>query len=131
MDCLKVVDLINRFALKLGKVQRVFVQVNISGEEQKGGVVPEKLFEFMKEVGRFSNVIVEGIMCIGRRGLDNLIVGQSGSRRREFREMRGLFDRLNRFGYGLSELSMGMSGDYIVAIEEGSTMVRIGGGVFE
>lgn len=130
VDRLKIVGLIDRFSREVGKVQRVFIQVNISREEQKSGVLPEELFEFMEEIRIFGNVKVEGLMCIGKR---LTVDGErlTDLRRMEFREMRRLFNKLNRFGCGLCELSMGMSDDYMMAIGEGSTMVRIGKGVFE
>jgi PLP dependent protein len=97
-------------------VQRVLLEVNIGREPQKGGVIPEQLDELHAAVRDLPGVRCEGLMCIPPAEQDP---------RPHFRALRELADRL-----GVGELSMGMSADYEVAIEEGSTIVRVGTAIF-
>ncbi|MBT6690597.1 YggS family pyridoxal phosphate-dependent enzyme [archaeon] len=120
VDRLKVARLIDRFAGEVGKVMPVLVQVNISLEESKSGVLPGEVEDFISEISVLKNVRVIGLMCIGSRG-----------RRDEFGKMKVLFDELREKGFSMKILSMGMSGDFEMAIEEGSNMVRVGSRIFE
>jgi pyridoxal phosphate enzyme (YggS family) len=97
-------------------VQRVLLEVNVGREPQKGGVLPEQLDELYAAVRELSALNCVGLMCIPPAGQDP---------RPHFRALRVLRDRL-----GLRELSMGMSADFEVAIEEGSTIVRVGTAIF-
>lgn len=115
-------ELAEEFVRRLppGGRQRVLVEVNCSGEAQKGGVAPEALPGFMEALGRFGALSVQGLMTMAPF-TDDVEV-----QRAAFRRLRLLRDDLARGGAGLPELSMGMSGDFPVAVEEGATMVRLG-----
>ncbi|MDO3409217.1 YggS family pyridoxal phosphate-dependent enzyme [Saccharibacillus sp. CPCC 101409] len=102
---------------------KAFVQVNISGEESKSGMLPEETFEFMRRMRDFPHIDAIGLMTMAP--LD----GEAEAARPVFRGLRELKDRLNASGEPakpLEHLSMGMSGDFEVAIEEGATWVRLG-----
>ena len=99
------------------------LQVNVSGEKSKFGLAPSELVEFAKEVAEMSNIRIVGLMTMAP------FVDNPEEVRPVFRELRSLRDQLYRLELprvGKLELSMGMSNDYTVAIEEGATMVRLG-----
>jgi len=100
--------------------QRVLVQVNCSDEPQKGGVEPLGLVPLLEELAQLGHLEVTGLMTM------SALTEDSAEQRRAFRRLRELRDEGERAGYRLPELSMGMSGDYTTAIEEGATMVRLG-----
>jgi len=111
----------------IGKVQQVLLQVNVAGEEQKFGVSPEGLFELIEQVAPLDNLRVMGLMTIAP------FVVEPQENRVHFAAMRALFEKVSGQDYPhitMQHLSMGMSGDYAVAIEEGATMVRIGRTLF-
>ena len=123
LDRLALAQEVQRRAADCGRVIPALVQVNISGEEQKGGMPPEEVLPFLRQMRDFSNIHIEGLMSImpamaTEEELTHL-----------FRGMRRLFDQLRQEavdGVEMRELSMGMSGDYAIAAREGATMVRIG-----
>ena len=123
LDRLALAQEVQRRAAECGRVIPALVQVNISGEEQKGGMPPEEVLPFLRQMRDFSNIHIEGLMSImpamaTEEELTHL-----------FRGMRRLFDQLRQEavdGVEMRELSMGMSGDYAIAAREGATMVRIG-----
>lgn len=103
-----------------GQRQAVLIQVNCSGEPQKGGVDPDGLEVLVQEVRQLHALDLRGLMTMAELAEDR-------ERQRDaFRRLRELRDRCVASGAPLSELSMGMSGDYLVAVEEGATMVRLG-----
>lgn len=116
---------IDKHALKAGKVQRILLQFNISGEQSKFGGAPEEARELVRQVaGSCPNVRVEGLMTMAPFS-DN-----AEDARPWFRGLRKLTEHLrSEFSIG-RELSMGMTGDFEVAIEEGATLLRIGSAVF-
>ena len=103
-----------------GSRQAVLVQVNCSDEPQKGGVEPGGMPALLDALGGFPRLEVRGLMTMS--ALTDDVVEQ----RRAFRRLRELRDAGERSGHRLPELSMGMSGDFAVAVEEGATMIRIG-----
>lgn len=103
-----------------GSRQRVLVQVNCSAEPQKGGVEPDELPALLEAVARLERLQLQGLMTMAAL-TDDLAV-----QRQAFRRLRDLRDAAQGRGHRLPELSMGMSGDYLVAVEEGATMVRLG-----
>jgi PLP dependent protein len=103
-----------------GERQQVLVQVNCSAEPQKGGVAPESLFALLDQLRPLERLSVQGLMTM------SALTGDAGEQRRAFRLLRELREAAGREGHHLPELSMGMSGDYPVAIEEGATMIRLG-----
>jgi pyridoxal phosphate enzyme (YggS family) len=100
--------------------QQVLVQVNCSDEPQKGGVEPDGLLSLLDALRGMSRLQVIGLMTM------SALTEESGEQRRAFRRLRELRDVAEREGYRLPELSMGMSGDYAIAAEEGATMMRLG-----
>jgi pyridoxal phosphate enzyme (YggS family) len=103
-----------------GKRQAVLVQVNCSDEPQKGGVEPDELPSLLDGMRELDRLDVQGLMTM------SALTDDVGEQRRAFRHLRELRDAEERRGHRLPELSMGMSGDYPVAVEEGATMIRLG-----
>jgi pyridoxal phosphate enzyme (YggS family) len=100
--------------------QRMLVQVNCSDEPQKGGVEPAALPELLEGMRALPRVEVIGLMTM------SALTDDTTEQRRAFGRLRDLRDAAGRDGHRLPELSMGMSGDYPVAVEEGATMIRLG-----
>ena len=103
-----------------GRRQAVLVQVNCSDEPQKGGVAPGALLGLLDELRGFEGIEVRGLMTM------SALTDDPNEQRRAFRRLRELRDEGQRSGHRLAELSMGMSGDYGIAVEEGTTMIRLG-----
>jgi pyridoxal phosphate enzyme (YggS family) len=103
-----------------GTRQPVLVQVNCSAEPQKGGVSPESLPALLDELERFERLEVQGLMTM------SALTEDRAEQRRAFSLLRELRDAGERSGHRLPELSMGMSGDYAIAVEEGATIIRLG-----
>ena len=125
VDTPPLVTAIDRHAKELGKRQVILLEVNTSGDETKYGIAPEELPTLVEAAVKCENVEVRGLMTIGP-----LAGGVEGARR-SFRTLAALADRLREAGVPPPhELSMGMSDDFETAIEEGSTMVRVGSAIF-
>jgi pyridoxal phosphate enzyme (YggS family) len=103
-----------------GTRQRVLVQVNCSAEPQKGGVEPGELPALLDTLRELPRVEVRGLMTMAE------LTDDAGRQRAAFAMLRRLRDEAAARGHSVAELSMGMSGDYEVAVEEGATMVRLG-----
>ena len=103
-----------------GEAQDVLVQVNCSDEPQKGGVSPAGLPALLDELRQFGSLRVRGLMTM------SALTDDQTEQRRAFTLLRNLRDQSERQGHTLPELSMGMSGDYPIAVEEGATMIRLG-----
>jgi pyridoxal phosphate enzyme (YggS family) len=103
-----------------GEPQRVLIQVNCSGEPQKGGVAPDGLLSLLDRCQRLERLEVAGLMTM------SALTDDPKEQRRAFRQLRELRDGAERQGHRLTELSMGMSGDFPIAVEEGATLVRLG-----
>jgi pyridoxal phosphate enzyme (YggS family) len=106
--------------LPQGARQAVLVQVNCSGEPQKGGVEPSGLSALLDALAGVKELDVRGLMTM------SALTDDAAEQRRAFRMLRELRESSERSGHQLPELSMGMSGDYAVAVEEGATMIRLG-----
>ncbi len=115
---------IDKRARSIGKRIKVFIEVNISGEETKAGVKPENLKNLLNFAERFENVEIIGLMTMAPYVEDPEEV------RWVFRKLRLIRDDLRESFPNLKELSMGMSNDFEVAIEEGATFLRIGTAIF-
>ncbi len=116
---------IDKRACNLKKIQQVLIEVNVSGEDTKAGIRPEDLKSFLKEAGRFKNVKLIGFMTMAP------FVEDPESIRWVFRKLRELRDEYQRNYPNLVHLSMGMSNDYEIAVEEGATILRIGTAIFK
>lgn len=102
---------------------KCFVQVNVSGEESKHGIAPEAVVEFIKDLNQFENIQVEGLMTMAPHTDDEVQLREC------FRKLKTLQKEIQQLQLAYApcgELSMGMSNDYQIAVEEGATMVRIG-----
>ena len=119
VDTLKLAREISKEAVKKDVVVPVTVEVNIAGEESKFGGSLSEGEELVKEVSELPGIEVRGLMCVAP------YTENAEENRVYFRNLKSLADKL-----GLKELSMGMSGDYEVAIEEGATYVRVGSSIF-
>ncbi len=127
VDSLKLAAAIQKQAEKLGIVQRVLIEVNIGGEESKSGVCPDEVLPLMEEIAAMPNVFVCGLMAIPP------ICNRPEENRKYFSKMRQMFldIRAKKMDNSSMEiLSMGMSDDFAVAIEEGATLVRVGTALF-
>ena len=127
LDSLRVAEALDRRLHIEGRQLDVFVQVNTSGEASKYGLTPEAVADFLNALPAFPALRVRGLMTLALFSADVVRVRPCFVRLRELRE------RLRQrapAGVGLEELSMGMSGDFEVAIEEGATVVRVGQAIF-
>ena len=115
---------LDKEARKMGKVQRVLIQVKLSEEETKSGAPEKELPQLAEKVAELKNLRLEGLMAIPP------FFDDPERARPYFRRLRELRDELEKKGISLPELSMGMSDDFEVAIEEGATLVRIGTAIF-
>ena len=120
VDRLDLAGELDRRAAAGPDVQRVLLQVNCSDEPQKGGVEPSGLLPLLEAMAALRHLEVAGLMTM------SALTDDLAEQRRAFRRLRDLRDQGERAGYRLPELSMGMSGDYTTAVEEGATMVRLG-----
>jgi uncharacterized pyridoxal phosphate-containing UPF0001 family protein len=114
-------------AAEQGKTQRVLVQVDLAGEKTKSGLPVEGLFDALEQMGGLENLSVDGLMVLPPFLPDPEEVRPYFVR---LRELRDSAKRRGVVGGSLRELSMGMSHDFELAIEEGATMVRIGTALF-
>ena len=125
VDSVELLDELQRIAADLGLFPRVLLQVNVAGESSKFGFGPDRLLSEVERIIRAERVQVEGLMTIPP--LDS----KPENSRRYFVQLRELRYRLEKeFRLPLPHLSMGMSGDYRVAVEEGATLVRVGTAIF-
>ena len=125
LDSLSLAAEIDKQAKKFDRTIDVLVEINSATEEQKGGILPSEAEEFILALGAFPNIRVMGLMTMGP------VVDDPEEIRPYFRETKALFDRLNDKSLLKGEiLSMGMSDSYMVAIEEGATLVRVGRKLF-
>ncbi len=126
VDSIKLIREIDRRAKETGKIQDVFLQVNIGNESQKYGFPIEGIRSAIEQIRELKNIHVKGMMCIPP-------FVSAREARPYFTKMKTIFDEIkqeNKDNIDIQELSMGMSGDFWVAIEEGATMVRIGSAIF-
>lgn len=125
VDSLRLASYINEVARELGVSPKVFLQVNLAGEASKGGFSPGELRSQMESLLLLRQIEIIGLMCIPPAE------PEPEASRRWFSELRQLRDDLELdFKVELPALSMGMSGDYQVAVEEGATHVRVGSAIF-
>ena len=126
VDSLKLAEDIGRHAEKCGRIIPVLIEVNSAKEENKSGILPEDTERLMNEILGIKGISVEGLMTMGP------VCENPEDLRKYFRLTKNLFDSLSeKYGFGENPtLSMGMSDSYRVAIEEGSTLVRVGRKLF-
>lgn len=124
LDSVRLAEALDRRLQLEGRSIDVYVQVNTSAEESKFGLAPEEVPGFLQQLPSFTALRVRGFMTLAEFSSDDARVREC------FRLLRGIRDRARESDPGLTELSMGMSGDYEIAIEEGSTCVRVGQAIF-
>ncbi len=125
VDSLRLAEVLDREAAQAGKSQRVLLEVNVSGEKSKFGIPPDQLNDVLKSVNALRHLVVEGLMTMTPFSDD------PQKARPYFQQLREHRDRVSRkSGMALPHLSMGMTGNFEVAVEEGATLVRIGTAIF-
>ena len=125
VDSLSLAEEIQKYAEKLGKTPKILIQAKTSEEETKSGVTEkEEITKIAKYCSQASNLNLIGLMTIAPLTEDKNLI------RKSFSYLRKLKEELNSEGYNIQELSMGMTSDYEIAIEEGATMLRIGSAIF-
>lgn len=126
IDSLSTLKKINEEANKNNKVQKVLIEINISGEDSKFGIYPGKLEDFLMGAKDFSGIKIAGLMTMAPLTDDFDFI------RIIFKKLRILMETFNeKFkSLNMKELSMGMSNDFKIAIEEGATMIRVGSSIF-
>lgn len=128
VDSQRLLLAINQAGLDSNRRVRVLLEVNVSGDVAKHGFAPAELVAVLDQVASCSHIEVQGLMCMAGLESDSVQTRQEFSRLRQLRDQvsSNLPDNVN-----LAELSMGMSGDFEIAIEEGATLVRIGSLLFD
>ena len=127
VDSLKLAREIDKRAWEAGKNQAILLQVNVAGEESKFGIAPEDVGELLDELYDLNNIDIKGLSTIAP------LVDDPEDVRWVFRELKRLGQDLgvSKGNFSCAELSMGMTGDFEVAVEEGSTIVRVGTAIFD
>lgn len=124
VDSIKLLDLINKECIKLNKNMNILIQVKLTDEETKSGVNPSDLDQLLQHAQLLSHIKCKGLMIIGPN-TDN-----TSSIKQVFQSANALFKETQKKYPEITELSMGMSHDYKIAYDEGSTMFRIGSLLF-
>lgn len=127
VDSVRLAEEINKRAYQNGLIMDILLEVNIANEESKFGIKPDELFAIASKIAEFPNLRVKGLMTVAP------FVENGEENRLYFRQMKQLVVDINAKSINninMEILSMGMTGDYEVAIEEGATLVRIGTGIF-
>ncbi|SEF68681.1 hypothetical protein SAMN05660865_00768 [Caloramator fervidus] len=127
LDSIPLAEEIDKRAKKVGRKMPVLIEVNIGKEESKSGIYEEDVLEFAKQLTEFENIILQGVMTIPP------ICEDANKTRDYFKRMKEIFENLKLLNYDnfdIKFLSMGMTNDFEIAIEEGANVVRIGTGIF-
>ncbi len=129
VDSLELAQEISKQALKNNRIIPILLQVHVAQEDSKFGLKPEMVETVCKQIIELPNIKIKGVMGMATFTEDEILI------KKEFRQLKGIFDTLKETYFKNDEnfntLSMGMSSDYKLAVEEGSTLVRIGSLVFE
>ncbi|MCK4488124.1 MAG: YggS family pyridoxal phosphate-dependent enzyme, partial [Desulfobacterales bacterium] len=127
IDSLNLAKELNKRASALGKVQKILVQVNISGEATKSGIETEQAVRLVRHIAPLENISIQGLMTMPP------FFNAPEKVRPYFKALKNLQDLIRDEAIAnvhITELSMGMSGDFAAAIEEGATLVRVGTAIF-
>ena len=124
IDSFKVAEKLNSSRPKSKGILNACLQLNIDDEESKSGLKIENLEEIIQKVEALENLKIRGLMVIPKPR------DSEEEQRKVFRKVKEIYDSLIRQGHNFDTLSMGMTSDYGVAIQEGATMIRIGTGIF-
>lgn len=127
VDSVSLAERLDRLAGEAGLRPTIFLEVNLAGEESKNGIAPERLGSLLEPAASLENLRLAGLMAVP----PFLGPGETAeSSRPWFRQLRELRDRWRSRGYDLPALSMGMTDDFTVAVEEGATHIRVGRAIF-
>jgi pyridoxal phosphate enzyme (YggS family) len=127
VDSVGLAEMIDKQAQKHGKIMPVLIEVNCAQESQKAGVMPQDVKALIEKISELKHIVVQGLMTMGP------FLEDPEGLRPYFRNTRALFDELGKAqipNVEIKHLSMGMSDSYLIGIEEGATMVRIGTRIF-
>ena len=127
VDSLKLATEINKQAAKKGVLQNILIQVNTSGEESKSGTTEVEVVQMIREIAELKHVAIKGLMTMPA------FFDDPEGARPFFKQLRQIKERIETLvipNVEMKELSMGMTGDFEVAIEEGATLVRVGTAIF-
>lgn len=125
VDSLGLAQDINRIAAEMGLHPKILLEVNVAVEASKHGFAPDKLESDLEELYKLERLEIQGLMCVPP------LSANPEDSRKHFIMLRALRDKLEKLaGAPFPALSMGMSGDYAVAVEEGATLVRVGSAIF-
>lgn len=127
VDSLRLAETIEKEAAKKAVIVPILIEVNVAQEESKFGLKPEEVLPLIEQIADFSHIQIKGLMTIAP------YVDNAEENREIFRELKKLSVDIaakNINNVTMSVLSMGMTGDYMVAVQEGATMVRVGTGIF-
>ncbi len=128
VDSMRLAEEIDKQANKINKIQDILIEIKTSPEEAKFGLKADEAIEVIIEIAKFRNINIKGLMTIAP------VLGNPEEARPYFRMLKGLRDKINEsrvMSHELGILSMGMTDDFEIAIEEGANMVRIGRAIFE
>ncbi len=126
VDSVKLAQSISQHALEQGKVQKILIQINNANEEQKFGFSKEEIFEYFEQIKNLEGIKIVGVMNMAPLGIAEEEIGKLFS---EITQIRNSLEE--KFNCKLGEISMGMSQDYKIAAQTGSTMLRIGRKLFK
>ena len=127
LENIRLAEALDKEAAKLGIAVDVLAEINVAKEDSKFGVMPEDAENFIREVSKYPNLNIKGLMTVAP------YTDISEENRKYFRQLKKIMVDLNSkniHNVSMNVLSMGMTGDYEVAIEEGATLVRVGTGIF-
>lgn len=127
LDSNELAEEINKRAAKINRIMPVLIQVNIGREESKSGIFEEEVSAFSRGISKYPNILVSGIMAIPPVNKNDEI------QRENFRRVFNIYNEVKKYKYDnfdIKYLSMGMTGDFEIAIEEGANIIRVGTGVF-
>ena len=127
VDSFRLAEEINKQAKALNICANILIEINIADESSKYGIKPNELIDFLEEISQYQNIVTKGLMCVAP------FVEKAEENRDYFRKMRRMFVDSNEKSLNninMQYLSMGMTNDYEIAIEEGANLVRIGTGIF-
>jgi pyridoxal phosphate enzyme (YggS family) len=127
VDSLKLARELDKHAKKIAKVQAILIQVNVAKEDSKSGIYEEDILPLLRDISQFENLAVKGLMTMPP------YFNAPDKVRPFFAALRGLRDQIkneNIPNISVDELSMGMTGDFEAAIQEGATMIRVGTAIF-
>lgn len=127
LDSLELAKVLAGECYRINKTMPILIEVNIAREDQKSGIMPEKADWLVSEIAKLPNLKVKGLMTVGPN------VENTEDIKPYFAQAKKIFDRINSLiipGVEMAYLSMGMSGSYRIAIEEGANLIRIGTNIF-